>query len=71
MKKLLKVIKYLAVILVGLGPYVMDNWYGPTFIIVGISLMSIEFIREKQYHLVALNIVSTIGYVITMIERYY
>ena len=56
--------------LVAMGPYVMDHWYGPTFIIIGVSLMSIEFIREKQYHLVALNIVSTIGYVITMIERY-
>ena len=67
MKKITKIVRYLATILVGIGPFAMNTGFGPQIMITGITLMSIEFVQNKQWHLVALNITGVIGWIITLI----
>ena len=65
MKKIVK-IAYTA--LLASAPFLMDWGLGPYMIVSGLILMTPELHKNKQYNIIAVNIISIIGWLFTILN---
>ena len=58
---------YFGTLLMMLSPFVIDHWTGKVGMLVGLSLITIQTQRTKQYNLSLLNAVGFAGYLYALI----
>jgi hypothetical protein len=51
-----------------LSPFVIDMWFGKVGMLLGLTLITIQTQKTKQYNLSLLNLVGMVGYSYSLIK---
>lgn len=60
---------YLGTIIMMLSPFVIQTWVGKFGMIVGLTLLTVQTQKTKQYNLSLLNLVGIFGYLYSLITN--
>jgi len=58
---------YFGTIIMMLSPFVIDFWVGKVGMLIGLTLLTIQTQKTKQYNLSLLNLVGICGYLYSLI----
>lgn len=60
---------YLGTIIMMISPFVIQTWVGKFGMIVGLTLLTVQTQKTKQYNLSLLNLVGIFGYLYSLITN--